>query len=54
MWNIFSYLGSITTNEARCLREIKSRITTAKAVFYKKKNHFTSKLDLNLIKKLVK
>ena len=51
---IFSYVGSITTNETRCLREIKSRIATVKAAFYKKKTHFTSKLDLNLMKKLVK
>jgi len=33
----FSYLCSITTNDARCAREIKSRITTAKAAFNKKK-----------------
>ena len=34
--------------------EIKSRIAMAKAAFNKKKNLFTSKLDLNLRKKLVK
>ncbi|PNF15593.1 hypothetical protein B7P43_G16466, partial [Cryptotermes secundus] len=32
----------------------KSRIAMAKAAFSKKKNFFTSKLDLNLRKKLVK
>jgi hypothetical protein len=42
------------TNDARCIREIKSRIAMAKAAFYKKKTLFTSKLDLNLRKKLVK
>jgi hypothetical protein len=43
------------TNDARCTREIKSRIAMAKAAFNKKKkNLFTSKLDLNLRKKLVK
>jgi hypothetical protein len=33
---------------------MKSRIAKAKAAFNKKKNLFTSKLDLNLRKKLVK
>jgi hypothetical protein len=42
------------TNDARCTREIKSRIAMAKAAFNKKKTLFTSKLDLNLRKKLVK
>jgi hypothetical protein len=50
----FNYLGSMTTNDARCTREIKSRIAMAKAAFNKKKDLFTSKLDLNLRKKLVK
>jgi hypothetical protein len=42
------------TKDARCAREIKSRIAVAKATFNKKKTLFTSKLDLNLGKKLVK
>jgi hypothetical protein len=42
----FTYLGSIITNDARCTREIKSIIVMAKAAFNKKKNLFTSKLDL--------
>jgi hypothetical protein len=50
----FNYLGSMITNNARCTREIKSSIAMAKAAFNKKKNLFTSKLDLNLKKKLVK
>jgi hypothetical protein len=50
----FNYLGSMITNDARCTREIKSRIAMAKAAFNKKRNLFTSKLDLNLRKKLVK
>jgi hypothetical protein len=37
------------TNEARCTREIKSRIAMATAAF--NKNLFTNKLDLNLRKK---
>jgi hypothetical protein len=40
-------------NNARCIREIKSRIVMAKAAF-NKKNLFTRKLDLNLRKKLMK
>ena len=38
----------------RCTCEIKSRIVTAKAAFNKKKTLLTSKLDLNLRKKVVK
>jgi hypothetical protein len=49
----FNYLGSMITNDARCTREIKVRIAMAKAAFNKKKTLFTSKLDLELRKKLV-
>jgi hypothetical protein len=48
----FSYLGSVIRNDARCTRGIKSSIVTAKSAFSKKKTHFTSKLGLNLRKKL--
>jgi hypothetical protein len=41
-------------NDARCTHEIKSRVAMAKAAFNKKKALFTSKLALNLRKKLVK
>jgi hypothetical protein len=41
------------TNDARCAREIKSRIAMTKSAFNKKKTLFTSKLGLNLRKKLV-
>jgi hypothetical protein len=50
----FNDLGSMITIDVRYTREIKSRIAMAKAAFNKKKNLFTSKLDLNLRKKLVK
>ena len=50
----FKYLGSTLTDDGRCTCEIKSRTAMAKAAFNKKKNLFTSKLDLNLGKKLVK
>jgi hypothetical protein len=42
----------VITNDARRRREIKCRIYMAKAAF-NKKALFTSKLDLNLRKKLV-
>jgi hypothetical protein len=50
----FKYLGSILTNNERCTCEIKCRIAMAKAAFNKKRNHFTSTLDLELRKKLEK
>jgi len=50
----FKYLVSLLTNYGRCTREIKPRIAMAKAAFSKKKILFTSKLDLNLRKKLIK
>jgi hypothetical protein len=50
----FNYFGSMIINDARRTREIKSRIAMAKAAFNKKKTLFTTKLDLNLRKKLVK
>jgi len=49
----FKYLSSMLTNDGRCTREIKSRIAMAKTALNKKKTLFTSKLDLNLRKKLV-
>jgi hypothetical protein len=49
----FNYLGSMITNYARCTREIKATTAMAKAAF-NKKTLFTSKLDLELRKKLVK
>jgi hypothetical protein len=49
----FNYLGSMFTNDAKCTRKIKARIAMAKAAFNKKKTLFTSKLDLELRKKLV-
>jgi hypothetical protein len=48
----FNYLGSVIRSDARCTRDIKSRIAMAKAAF-NKKTLFTSKMDLNLRKKLV-
>jgi hypothetical protein len=47
------YLSSMITNDARCTCEIKSRIAVEMAAFNKKKSLFTSKLDLNLRKKLI-
>ena len=50
----FNYLGSIITDDARYTREIKYRIAMAKAAIIRKKNLVSSKLDLNLRKKLAK
>jgi len=50
----FKYLGSILTNDGRCTCEIKCRIAMAKAAFNKRGTLFTSTLDLELRKKLVK
>ena len=50
----FNCLCSMITNDARNTRKIKSTIAIAKAVLNRKKNFFTSKLELNLRKKLVK
>jgi hypothetical protein len=44
----FNYSGSMITNDARCTREIKARIAMAKAAFNRKKNLYTSKLNLEL------
>jgi hypothetical protein len=50
----FKYLGSILTNEEKCTCEITSRIAVAKVAFNKKRAPFTSKMVLELKKKLVK
>jgi hypothetical protein len=42
------------TNDARCRREIKFRISMARTVFNKKETVFSRKLDLNLREKLAK
>jgi hypothetical protein len=47
-------LGSMTANNARYTRAIKSRFATTKAAFNKEMTLFASKLDLNLGKKLQK
>jgi hypothetical protein len=49
----FTYLDNKITNAARGTHEIKSRLALAKAAFSKKKTLFTSKMDLNLRRKLV-
>jgi len=50
----FNYLGSTITNGVSCICEIKSRIAMAKLAFNMKEALFTSKLDLNLRKILIK
>jgi hypothetical protein len=43
-----NYLGSMITIDARCTRDIKSKIAMAKTAFNKKMTLFTSILDLHL------
>jgi hypothetical protein len=50
----FKYLGSILPNDEGCSCEIKCRIAMAKPAFNKKRVLFTSTLNLELRKKLVK
>jgi hypothetical protein len=50
----FKYLGSVLTTDGICACEIKSWIAMAEAAFNKKRALFTSKMDLELRKKLVK
>jgi hypothetical protein len=47
-------LGNLSINDGRCTREIKFRIVMAKTAFNRKNTLFTSKLDLNLRKDLIK
>jgi hypothetical protein len=51
---LFKFLISILTNVGRCTCEVKCRIAMAKAAFNEKSTLFTSTLDLELRKKLVK
>jgi hypothetical protein len=50
----FKQFGSIITNDGRCTCEIKCRIAVAKVAFNKMKALFTSTLDLELRRKLMK
>jgi hypothetical protein len=50
----FKYLVGILTNDGRCTCEIICRIAMAKAAFNKKRALFTSTLDMELRKILVK
>jgi len=47
----FKYLGIMLINDGRCTCEIKSIIALAKAAFNKKRDIFTSTLDLKLMEK---
>jgi hypothetical protein len=50
----FKYLGSMLKNYGQCTCEIKSRIALAKGALNKKRAVFTSKIELELRRKLVK
>ena len=49
----FKYLGSVLTRDGYCTREIKKRIAIAKEAFNRKMSLLTSKLNIELKKKLV-
>jgi hypothetical protein len=49
----FNYVRSMIASYTRSTRKIKCMIVMAKKAFYRKKNRFTSKLDLHLRKKLM-
>jgi hypothetical protein len=51
---IFQQFCRMITKDARCTREIKSRVSMTNAAFNKKKIIFTSKLELKISKKLLK
>jgi hypothetical protein len=46
--------ATASTNDGRCTCEIKSRIAMVKAAYNEKRAIFTSKMDLEMRKKLVK
>ena len=50
----FKYFGTNLTNDGRCTYEIKCRSVMVKVAFNKKRALFTSTLDLELRKKVVK
>jgi hypothetical protein len=51
--NVEYFKYSIITNSARCTHKVKSRIALVQAAFNKEKALVTSKLHLNLKKKLI-
>ena len=50
----FKYLGSVLTRDGYCTREIKMRIVIAKEAFNRTMSLLTSKLNIELKKKLVR
>ena len=52
--NHFNYLGSVLTRDSYCTRQIKMRIFIAKEAFNREISLLTSKLNIELKKKLVK
>jgi hypothetical protein len=45
-WNISNILVTMITNDAKCTREIKSRVALAKATFNEKKTYFQQQIGL--------
>jgi hypothetical protein len=54
MCNVFTYLGTLLTNDGRSTCEIKARIAMGKAAFNNERALCISKIDLEMRKKPVK
>jgi len=50
----FRYLGSLITEDGHCDKEIRSRIGSAKVKFMERKKILTSKMNMDLRKRIVK
>src|SRR6476469_2758208 len=50
----FRYLGSLTSEDGRCLDDVKTRIGMAKGAFNKRKELLTRSIRVDLRKRLVK
>ena len=53
-FDYFKYLGNVLTRDGYCTKKIKMRIVTAKEAFNRKMSLLTSKLNIELKKKLVR
>jgi len=52
--NHFKYLGSVISEDGYCEKDVRCRITMAKNAFMEKKKLLTSKLNMDLKKRIIK
>jgi len=52
--NHFKFLGSVISEDGYCEKDVRCRIATAKKAFLEKKKLLTSKLNMDLKKRIVK